>query len=217
MTDRNQAKAYAYELATHRDATTGEYGGWEPRLSFERPNVPEGSIRNLEELYPSRHAPAVFKTDARLRPDFDYINSFIGEDRALAFVLCPPDEDAKYRIGTAILGEAGYIPNLPARTFSTEEEASDYIEKLHKAFGTSEDTATAIIGDTMARSRRRQEAAQGLATVALDADEIESLIEAASEFDPSLSGEDSNEMTSALDKLRDALDELSPSSEATHS
>lgn len=43
--------AYAYELASYYDPRTREYSCWEPRLSFHKPNVPEGSIRNLRPLY----------------------------------------------------------------------------------------------------------------------------------------------------------------------
>jgi hypothetical protein len=40
--------AWTYDLATTKDANG--YSGWQRKLSFERPNVPEGSIRNLVAL-----------------------------------------------------------------------------------------------------------------------------------------------------------------------
>lgn len=49
--------AWAYELA--RSLTPdGEYGDWEARISFTKPNLPDKSIRNLAALYdsPSQHA-----------------------------------------------------------------------------------------------------------------------------------------------------------------
>src|SRR5258707_13704342 len=45
------AVAWAYELATQKDSETGEYRGWVRRLSRDRPNTPEGSMRNLRALY----------------------------------------------------------------------------------------------------------------------------------------------------------------------
>lgn len=43
-----QIEAWSYELATVLNA--GEYGNWEKRLSYDKPNVPSGSIRNLVRL-----------------------------------------------------------------------------------------------------------------------------------------------------------------------
>lgn len=42
--------AWSYELATQRDNETGEYLGWSRRLSWDKPNTPEGSMRNLRAL-----------------------------------------------------------------------------------------------------------------------------------------------------------------------
>ena len=42
--------AYAYELATHKNAD-GTYGGWRPYLTYSEPKVNSGSIRNLRKLY----------------------------------------------------------------------------------------------------------------------------------------------------------------------
>jgi hypothetical protein len=42
--------AYAFEIATSR-WPDGRYDGWEKRLSDRKPEVPEGSIRNLRPLY----------------------------------------------------------------------------------------------------------------------------------------------------------------------
>lgn len=51
-----QPVAWSFELATVRDRETGEYSSWgEPRLSFTKPCVPEGSIRNLTALGPITH------------------------------------------------------------------------------------------------------------------------------------------------------------------
>lgn len=45
--------AWSYELAGSYSTITGEYSNWmEPRLSFTKPNVPVGSIRNLVALWP---------------------------------------------------------------------------------------------------------------------------------------------------------------------
>lgn len=43
-------RAWAYELAHHGDQKNG-YSDWRPHLSPTKPNVPEGSIRNLVALY----------------------------------------------------------------------------------------------------------------------------------------------------------------------
>lgn len=45
--------AWEYELATRvRHLSVGnDYEGWELRLSKTKPNVPDGSIRNLRPLY----------------------------------------------------------------------------------------------------------------------------------------------------------------------
>lgn len=50
--------AYSYELATTRCSITGQYGGWQARLSAEKPEVPQGSIRNLVELRSASLDPA---------------------------------------------------------------------------------------------------------------------------------------------------------------
>lgn len=50
--------AWSYELAQHR-AADGTYCHWAKCLTFFKPNVPEGSIRNLVALYPA--APCVFE------------------------------------------------------------------------------------------------------------------------------------------------------------
>lgn len=41
--------AWSYELATLK-LHDGQYGGWKAHLSRDKPNVPEGSIRNLKPL-----------------------------------------------------------------------------------------------------------------------------------------------------------------------
>lgn len=44
--------AWMFELANTYDRATGEYGGWgEVQLSFIKPSVTPGSIRNLTPLY----------------------------------------------------------------------------------------------------------------------------------------------------------------------
>lgn len=43
--------AYYYELANTIDRYTREYSNWTSHISFDKPNVPEGSIRNFKELY----------------------------------------------------------------------------------------------------------------------------------------------------------------------
>lgn len=45
--------AYEYELATV--IREGVYSGWKIHLSKDKPNVPEGSVRNLVPLY--KHQP----------------------------------------------------------------------------------------------------------------------------------------------------------------
>lgn len=47
---RGEPVAFSYDLATTR-SRDGEYTHWSPRLSYSMPNVPEGSIRNLQWLY----------------------------------------------------------------------------------------------------------------------------------------------------------------------
>ena len=43
--------AYSYELAHSRCNQSGDYCDWHKRLSFTKPSVPLGSIRNLVPLY----------------------------------------------------------------------------------------------------------------------------------------------------------------------
>lgn len=62
--------AFSYDLATTRSGD-GEYTHWSPRLSYSMPNVPDGSIRNLQWLYAAPVA-------AQAQPDlirFDYVNA----------------------------------------------------------------------------------------------------------------------------------------------
>lgn len=43
---------YVFELSRAYNQKTGEYCNWGPRqFSFEKPNVPPGSIRNLHPVY----------------------------------------------------------------------------------------------------------------------------------------------------------------------
>jgi hypothetical protein len=49
-----QIEAWSYELAMA--ITDGEYDNWEKRLSYDKPNVPPGSIRNLVRLTGSLEA-----------------------------------------------------------------------------------------------------------------------------------------------------------------
>lgn len=46
--------AYYYELATTLDSD-GAYGTFEQRLGFDKPNVPEGAVRNLTALVKVKH------------------------------------------------------------------------------------------------------------------------------------------------------------------
>lgn len=43
--------AWYYELAACYLPETKKYVNFNPRLSFNKPNVPKGSIRNLKPLY----------------------------------------------------------------------------------------------------------------------------------------------------------------------
>lgn len=42
--------AWMYEFAMAYDRQTGIYSDWQRHLSFDKPNVPPGSIRNLIAL-----------------------------------------------------------------------------------------------------------------------------------------------------------------------
>ena len=45
-------EGYLYEAARAYDRTTGEYSSWsETTFSPQRPNMPEGSVRNLRAVY----------------------------------------------------------------------------------------------------------------------------------------------------------------------
>lgn len=44
-------KAWYYELAQRYDSTTKEYSEWKYEVSLTKPNVPDGSIRNVKPLY----------------------------------------------------------------------------------------------------------------------------------------------------------------------
>jgi hypothetical protein len=50
--ERGEPVAWVFELAKYYNKDTREYSVWgEPQLSFTKPCVPEGSIRNLRALY----------------------------------------------------------------------------------------------------------------------------------------------------------------------
>lgn len=51
MSGEQKPVAWSYELAT-RLTEDGSYRGWERHLTFYKPCVPEGSIRNLTPLGP---------------------------------------------------------------------------------------------------------------------------------------------------------------------
>lgn len=70
------AVAWVFELATHRDPETGAYSFWNPpQLSFTKPCVPEGSIRNLTPLGPIAH-PAALSADKLLEALVDLTSWF---------------------------------------------------------------------------------------------------------------------------------------------
>jgi hypothetical protein len=77
--------AWAYELATtfRGEGGNASYGGWVPRLSREKPNVPEGSIRNLTPLYSGTAPPAEEISDERL---LSAIRSCFGSTRAARLI-----------------------------------------------------------------------------------------------------------------------------------
>lgn len=52
MTDTSEKPvAWSYELAGYYNAGRARYDGWKKQLTDYAPNVPEGSIRNLQPLY----------------------------------------------------------------------------------------------------------------------------------------------------------------------
>lgn len=62
--NNKQPTAWVFELAQAFNSETGKYSDWgEPRLSFVKPCVPEGSIRNLRPL-----AYGVVKADTQAEP-----------------------------------------------------------------------------------------------------------------------------------------------------
>ncbi len=50
-----QPTAWAYELASaitaNPDGSRGAYCNWKPFVSFTKPNVPNGAVRNLRPLF----------------------------------------------------------------------------------------------------------------------------------------------------------------------
>lgn len=84
------------------------------------------------------------------------------------FVLC-----------VAVLGEPGYSPLN--QFFDDYNGASNRAEALNKAQGYDAGTAIVIVADTMQRSQSKEDAAEGLTSVKLEAEEIAYLLEAVDE------------------------------------
>lgn len=64
MSEAREPVAWVYELARAINSK-GEYSFWEERLTFYKPNVPSGSIRNLRPLYFTTPTPQQEVFDAR--------------------------------------------------------------------------------------------------------------------------------------------------------
>ncbi|NTF18098.1 hypothetical protein G6L37_06745 [Agrobacterium rubi] len=122
-----------------------------------------------------------------------------GNEKLFAFTPVPAAR-GEYGIGIAILGEAGYLPDVLSNRFPSEMDALEFCIAAHKSMGYVEDTAQAIIIDTMRRSEFNREQASPLINVKLDIEQIDHAIEALEFLD--------DHQTNVVDKLREAKEEL---------
>ena len=122
-----------------------------------------------------------------------------GNEKLFAF-LTVAKGGGQYGIGVAILGEAGYLPDVFSDLFPTEEDALEFTMAAHKHMGYIEDTAQYIIMDTMRRSEFDREQNSPLIKVKLDIEQIDHAIEALEFLD--------DHQTDLIDRLRAAKEEL---------
>ncbi|WP_353645733.1 hypothetical protein [Mesorhizobium sp. WSM2239] len=64
---------------------------------------------------------------------------------------------SQFGIGIAVLGEAGYSVPQKREVFPTYDAASDRADQLNKELGYTQDTALAIIADTMIRQSHKRD------------------------------------------------------------
>jgi hypothetical protein len=121
-----------------------------------------------------------------------------GNEKIFAFT--PFLVGGEYGMGIAILGEAGYVSSIFAERFPNYDTASDFCAAANKSMGYSDDTAQAIIIDTMNRSEFSRDQKSDKVSIKLDAAQIDHAIEALEFL--------GNDDTDVLDVLQDAKEQL---------
>lgn len=122
-----------------------------------------------------------------------------GNEKLFAFTPVPAG-GGQYGLGIAILGESGYLPDVISDRFPSEMDALEFCIAAHKSMGYVEDTAQAIIIDTMRRSEFNREQESPLIKVKLDLEQIDHAIDALELLD--------DHQTDVVVKLREAKEEL---------
>lgn len=134
-----------------------------------------------------------------------FFGGMTGNEKLFAFVPIATgrvDRDGigEHKIAVAILGEAGYVTDVFSDSFPSEADAIEFCMAAHKSMGYVEDTAQAIIIDTMRRSADAREQASDKIKVKLDIEQIDHAIEALEFLD--------DHQTDVVDRLRGAKEEL---------
>jgi hypothetical protein len=132
----------------------------------------------------------------------DYVRRIFGgrTGNEKLFAFTPITRGGGFGIGVAILGDAGYLPDIVSETFADYAAADLFCSAANKSMGYSDDTAQAIVIDTMRRSEFNREQKSEKVSVKLDLEQLEEAIHAIEFMD---SGD-----TDVLDVLNDAKEEL---------
>jgi hypothetical protein len=150
-----------------------------------------------------------------VQPDLNAIFSdtrkVIGEGKIFAYVPFQGRFAPNWSIGVATLGEAGYTPAPMNIHFPTYNQASDFCDDLRRHIGFDEETATAIIMDTMRRSEVKREQEGDKINVKLDGEQLAHALDALSEH---FSDDHDSDVESILQDAKDELDERLGASEA---
>lgn len=134
-----------------------------------------------------------------------FFGGMTGNEKLFAFAPIATgrvDKDGvgEHKLAVAILGEAGYVADVFSDRFPSESDAIEFCIAAHKSMGYAEDTAQAIIMDTMRRSADLREQKSDKIEVKLDIEQIDHAIEALEYFD--------RHDTDVIDRLRGAREEL---------
>lgn len=137
--------------------------------------------------------------------------ALVGEGKIFAFTPYQGRHSPTWSIGVATLGESGYGPAPVGIHFPDYTRASRLCDELHGALLYSDETATAIVADTMKRSELRREQESDTVSVKLGAAQLAHALEALSEY---YGSEHDSDVEDVLQDAKDELDERLGSSTA---